>query len=110
MSEMELTMHLPCTHLRPASMMSNCNNTPQGTAAPSATLLHYCMLPGWLMLVLVLTSYLGGVDHEWHLGDLWLGDGDLEELLHGGQAVEHAVVHVHVQHHGAVLHLKQPNK
>mmetsp|Transcript_64885 Transcript_64885/g.107619 ORF Transcript_64885/g.107619 Transcript_64885/m.107619 type:complete len:602 (+) Transcript_64885:1368-3173(+) len=48
---------------------------------------------------------LGCIQHEWHLRDLRLGDGDLDELLHGSHAVKHTVIDVDVDHVSAILDL-----
>ncbi len=48
---------------------------------------------------------LGGVEHHRHLGDVRLGGDEVEEGDHGLDAVQHRLVHVHVDHLGAVLHL-----
>mmetsp|Transcript_11486 Transcript_11486/g.34355 ORF Transcript_11486/g.34355 Transcript_11486/m.34355 type:complete len:255 (-) Transcript_11486:1031-1795(-) len=48
---------------------------------------------------------LGRIDHERHLGHVGLGHGQLHELLHRRQAVQHAVVHVDVDHVRAGLDL-----
>ena len=47
----------------------------------------------------------GGVDHEGNLGDLGLGGEELEVAGHGGDAVDHALVHADVDDVGAVFYL-----
>ncbi len=46
-----------------------------------------------------------GVDHDRHARDVGLGGDEVEEGHHGGFRVEHALVHVDVEHVGAVRHL-----
>jgi hypothetical protein len=48
---------------------------------------------------------LGGVDHEGDLGDLGLAGQQLQVAGHGGDAVDHALVHADVDDVGAVLDL-----
>ena len=48
---------------------------------------------------------LGGVDHEGDLGDLGLAGEQLQEAGHGGDAVDHALVHADVDDVGAVFDL-----
>ena len=48
---------------------------------------------------------LGGVDHEGDFGDLGLGGEELEEAGHGGDAVNHALVHADVDDVCAVFYL-----
>ena len=48
---------------------------------------------------------LGGVDHEGNLGDFGLAGQQLQEARHGGDAVDHALVHADVDDVGAVLDL-----
>ena len=48
---------------------------------------------------------LRGVHHHRHPGDVGLGGDQLEEAVHGRLRVEHGVVHVDVDHLGAVVHL-----
>jgi hypothetical protein len=48
---------------------------------------------------------LGGVDHERDFGDLGLAGEELEVAGHGGDAVDHALVHADVDDVGAVLDL-----
>ena len=48
---------------------------------------------------------LGGVDHEGDLGDLGFGGEELEVAGHGGDAVDHALVHADVDDVGAVFDL-----
>ena len=48
---------------------------------------------------------LGGVHHEGHLGDLGLAAEQLQVAGHGGDAVDHALVHADVDDVGAVLDL-----
>lgn len=48
---------------------------------------------------------LGRVHHHGQAGHVGLRDGHVEELGHGGHAVEHAVVHVDVEHLGPRLGL-----
>ena len=47
----------------------------------------------------------GGVDHEGDLGDLRLAGQQLQVARHGGDAVDHALVHADVEDVGSVLHL-----
>ena len=48
---------------------------------------------------------LGGVDHEGNLGDFGLAAQQLQVARHGGDAVDHALVHADVDDVGAVLDL-----
>ena len=48
---------------------------------------------------------LGGVHHEGNFGDLRLAGQQLQKARHGGDAVDHALVHADVDDVGAVLHL-----
>jgi hypothetical protein len=48
---------------------------------------------------------LGAVDHHRHTRDVGLTGHEVEEAHHGGLAVEHGLVHVHVHDLRAVLHL-----
>ena len=48
---------------------------------------------------------LAAVDHDRHPGDLGLAGDQLQEALHRSGAVEHGLVHVDVDHLGAVLDL-----
>ena len=48
---------------------------------------------------------LGGVDHEGDFGDLGLAAEELEVAGHGGDAVDHALVHADVEDVGAVFDL-----
>ncbi len=48
---------------------------------------------------------LGGVDHEGDLGDLGLAGQQLQIARHGGDAVDHALVHADVDDVGAVFDL-----
>ena len=48
---------------------------------------------------------LGGVDHEGDLGDFGLAGQELQIAGHGGDAVDHALVHADVEDVGAVLDL-----
>ena len=48
---------------------------------------------------------LGGVHHDRHAGDVGLGRDQVQKAHHGGLAVEHGLVHVHVDHLRAVLDL-----
>ena len=50
---------------------------------------------------------LGGVDHDRHAGDIRLAGDQVEEGDHGLLRVEHALVHVDVDHLGAGFHLLQ---
>ncbi len=50
---------------------------------------------------------LGGVDHDRHAGDVRLAGDEVEELHHRRLGVEHALVHVDVDHLGAGFHLLQ---
>ena len=43
-----------------------------------------------------MTSHLRGVDHQRHPGDVRLAGDQLEEAVHRGDAVDHALVHVDV--------------
>ena len=47
----------------------------------------------------------GGVHHEGDLGNLGLAGQQLQIARHGGDAVDHALVHADVEDVGAVLHL-----
>ncbi len=71
LSEMELTMPLPCRHLE-----AGLDDLP-----------------------------LGGVDHEGDFGDLGLAGEELQVAGHGGDAVDHALVHADVDDVGAVFDL-----
>ena len=48
---------------------------------------------------------LGGVHHKRHFGDIWLRRGQVEEAAHGGDGIQHRLVHVEVDHLRAVFHL-----
>ena len=48
---------------------------------------------------------LGGVDHEGDFGDFGLAAQQLQVAGHGGDAVDHALVHADVDDVGAVLNL-----
>ena len=48
---------------------------------------------------------LGGIDHEGNFGDFGLGGEELEEAGHGGDAVDHALVHADVDDVGSVFDL-----
>ena len=48
---------------------------------------------------------LGGVDHHRHAADVGLGGDELEEAVHRGDAVDHPLVHVDVDHLRAGLDL-----
>jgi hypothetical protein len=48
---------------------------------------------------------LGAVHHHRHFGDVGLGGNQVQEAHHGRLAVQHGLVHVHVDHLGAVFHL-----
>jgi hypothetical protein len=48
---------------------------------------------------------LGAVHHHRHLGDVGLGGNQVQKAHHGRLAVQHGLVHVHVDHLGAVFHL-----
>ena len=48
---------------------------------------------------------LGGVDHDRHARDFRFGGDQVQEGRHGLLALEHGLVHVHVDHLRAVLHL-----
>jgi hypothetical protein len=48
---------------------------------------------------------LGAVHHHRHLGDVGLGGDQVQKAHHGGLAVQHGLVHVHVDDLGAVFHL-----
>ncbi len=50
---------------------------------------------------------LGGVDHDRHAGDVRLAGDQVEEPDHRRLGVEHALVHVDVDHLGAGLDLLQ---
>ncbi len=50
---------------------------------------------------------LGGVDHDRHAGDVRLAGNQIEEGHHGLLRIEHAFVHVDVDHLGAGFHLLQ---
>ena len=39
---------------------------------------------------------LRGIQHERHLGNLWLGDGDLDKLLHRCKSIQHAIINIDV--------------
>ena len=48
---------------------------------------------------------LGGVDHHWHAGDVGLGGDQVEELDHGGFALDERLVDVDVDDVGAAFDL-----
>src|SRR3546814_5507041 len=48
---------------------------------------------------------LGGIDHDRHPGDVGFGGDQVEELHHRRLGVEHALVHVDVDHLGTILDL-----
>ena len=48
---------------------------------------------------------IAGIDHHRHPGDVRFAHGEMQEPAHGGHAVGHAFVHVHVDDLGAALHL-----
>ena len=48
---------------------------------------------------------LGAIDHHRHFGDVRLRADQVQKAHHGGLAVEHGLVHVHVDHLGPVFHL-----
>ena len=48
---------------------------------------------------------LAAVHHHRHARDVRLGSDEVEELAHGLHAIDQALVHVHVDHLRAVLHL-----
>jgi hypothetical protein len=48
---------------------------------------------------------LGAVDHDRHARDVGLAGNQVQEADHGDLAVEHGLVHVDVDHLGAVLDL-----
>jgi hypothetical protein len=73
--EIELTMGLPCTHFKPASMT-----------------LH-------------LELSLGAVDHDRHARDVGLGGHQIQEGCHRLLRVEHCLVHVHIDHLRTVFDL-----
>ncbi len=50
---------------------------------------------------------LGGVDHDRHAGDVRLAGNQIEEGHHGLLRIQHAFVHVDVDHLGAGFHLLQ---
>ena len=50
---------------------------------------------------------LGGVDHDRHAGDVRLAGDQVEEGDHGRLRIQHALVHVDVDHLGAGFHLLQ---
>jgi hypothetical protein len=52
-----------------------------------------------------MTSHFGGVDHDRHPANVRLGRDKLEEAIHGGNAVDHAFVHVDVDDLSAGLDL-----
>ncbi len=49
----------------------------------------------------------GGVDHDRHAGDVRLAGDQVEEGDHGRLRIQHALVHVDVDHLGAGFHLLQ---
>ena len=52
-----------------------------------------------------MTPHLRAVDHDRDLRDVRLGGEAAQEPGHRGDAVEHRLVHVDVEHHGAVRDL-----
>src|SRR6201999_2786842 len=48
---------------------------------------------------------LGGVHHERHLGDFRFGCQQLQKAAHGGDAIDHALVHADVDNVGAIFDL-----
>ncbi len=48
---------------------------------------------------------LGGIDHDGHAADVRLRGHQVQKPPHGGFGIQHALVHVDVDHLGAVLHL-----
>ena len=48
---------------------------------------------------------LGAVHHHRHLGNIGFGGDEVQEAHHGGLAVQHGLVHVHVDDLGTVFHL-----
>ncbi len=47
----------------------------------------------------------GGIDHDGHAGDIRFARDEAQEFRHGRRGIEHALVHVHVDHLRAVGHL-----
>ena len=51
-----------------------------------------------------------GIHHDRHAGDVGLAGHELQEPVHGGHGIEHALVHVDVDDLGAVLHLLERHR
>ena len=47
----------------------------------------------------------GGIKHDGHPRDVRLGSHQLEEFVHGGERIQHRLVHVDINHLRAVFHL-----
>ena len=48
---------------------------------------------------------LGGINHHWHFGNVRLARHQIEKFDHGRLAVEHGLVHIHINDLRAVLNL-----
>src|SRR5207253_4443987 len=69
-----------------------------------------CALPIYALQARLDDGEVRAVDHERHTSDRRIGRGELQELRHGGGAVEQALVHVDVDDVGAVLDLLADRK